>query len=212
MFAGLTAGGLATILAVLLSLPLVSPHDGLFNSASVALAGLLVAVLAGMVGRIAGGRAGNFQARRFGLLWLPLSAGLTGAALYAMAASGLENYWPFTMVLAAVLFGGAGGGAVLLRRYAPNLPWWAALPVIILALTLGWLWRESGDQPGGGLELPPPAARQLPYIPSVRLSALSANVPGHPEFVAEKQKSVHPSTMFRMNGKERPGKQKSVHP
>ena len=192
MFAGLTAGGIATILAVLLSLPLVSPHDGLFNSASVALAGLLVSVLAGVVGRIAGGRAGSFRARRFALLWLILAAGLTGAALYAMAASGLENYWPFTLVLAAVLFGGAGGGVILLRRYATNLPWWAALPVIILALSLGWLWRESGDQPGGGLELPPPAARQMPYTPPIQLSALSAAVLDNPEFVAEKQKSVHP--------------------
>ena len=192
MFAGLTAGGIATILAVLLSLPLVSPHDGLFNSASVALAGLLVAVLAGIVGRIAGGRDSNFRARRFGLLWLPLAAGLTAAALYAMASGGLENYWPFTLVLAAALFGGAGGGVILLQRYGPNLPWWAALPVIILALTLGWLWRESGDQPGGGLELPPPAARHLPYTPPIPLSDLSGNVPGHPEFVAEKQKSVHP--------------------
>ena len=192
MFAGLTAGGIATILAVLLSLPLVSPHDGLFNSASVALAGFGVALLAGMVGRIAGGRAGSFRARRFGRLWLLLAAGLTAAALYAMASGGLENYWPFTLVLAAALFGGAGGGVILLQRYGPNLPWWAALPVIILALTLGWLWRESGDQPGGGLELPPPAARQMPYSPPVPLSDLSGAAPGHPEFVAEKQNPVHP--------------------
>ena len=167
MFAGLTAGGIATILAVLLSLPLVSPHDGLFNSASVALAGVGVSALAGIVGHFAGGREGMAGARLFALLWLPLAIGLTGAALYGMATSGLENYWAFTLALAAALFGGAGGGALLLRRYGPNLPWWLALPVIILALTLGWAWRESGDQPGGGLELPPPAARHLPYIPSI---------------------------------------------
>ena len=179
MFAGLMAGGIATILAVLLSLPLVSPHDGLFNSASVALAGLGVSALAGVVGQLSGRREGRAGARLFALIWLPLAVGLTGAALYGMAASGLENYWAFTLVLAAALFGGAGGGAVLLRRYGPALPWWAALPVIILALTLGWAWRESGDQPGGGLELPPPASRQvpaLPYIPSIlsiQLSGLS---------------------------------------
>lgn len=179
MFAGLTAGGIATILAVLLSLPLVSPHDGLFNSASVALAGMGVSALAGIVCRLAGGREGRAGARLFGLIWLPSAIGLTGAALYGMAASGLENYWAFTLVLAAALFGGAGGGALLLRRYGPALPWWAALPVIILALTLGWAWRESGDQPGGGLELPPPAARQLPYIPailSIQSSGLSDEV------------------------------------
>lgn len=178
MFAGLTAGGIATILAALLSLPLVSPHDGLFNSASVALAGLGVSALAGIVGRLAGRREGRAGARLFARIWLPLAIGLTGAALYGMAASGLENYGAFTLALAAVLFGGAGGGALLLRRSAPALPWWVALPVIILALTLGWAWRESGDQPGGGLELPPPAARQLPAIPSVssiQLSGLSDN-------------------------------------
>ena len=181
MFAGLTAGGIATILAALLSLPLVSPHDGLFNSASVALAGVGVSALAGVVCRLAGRREGQAGARLFALIWLPLAFGLTGAALYGMAASGLENYGAFTLALAAVLFGGAGGGAVLLRRYGPALPWWVALPVIILALTLGWAWRESGDQPGGGLELPPPAARQLPYIPAlpsipaIQLSGLSDN-------------------------------------
>lgn len=166
MFAGLTAGGIATILAALLSLPLVSPHDGLFNSASVALAGLGVSALAGIIGHFAGRREGIAGARLFALIWLSLAVGLTGVALYGMAASGLENYGAFTLVLAAALFGGAGGGAVLLRRYTPALPWWAALPVIILALTLGWAWRESGDQPGGGLELPPPAARQAPALPS----------------------------------------------
>ena len=49
MFAGLTAGAVAAIAAVLASLPLRSPSDTLLNSASVALAALMAGVLSGLL-------------------------------------------------------------------------------------------------------------------------------------------------------------------
>lgn len=87
MLAGITAGGIATILAILVSLPLVSPHDGIFNSASVALAGLPVSLLAGLIGRFT--RRPNRAATPvlFIILWLILAAALTGAALYLMSSN-----------------------------------------------------------------------------------------------------------------------------
>lgn len=167
MLAGLTAGGIATILAILVSLPLVAPHDGIFNSASVALAGLPVSLLAGLIGRFT--RRPNRAATPvlFIILWLILAVTLTGTALYLMSSNQLENYLTFTLTLAAILFGGTAVGAVLLYRYVPKLPWWSAAIVIAIALTLGWALREMGDQPSGQLELPPPASRQLPYAPFI---------------------------------------------
>ncbi len=167
MLAGLTAGGIATILAILVSLPLVSPHDGIFNSASVALAGLPVSLLAGLIGRFTGRPNRAAPPVLFIILWLILAVALTGAALYLMSSNQLENYLTFTLTLAAVLFGSTAVGAVLLYRYVPQLPWWSAAILIAIALTLGWTLREMGDQPSGQLELPPPASRQLPYAPFI---------------------------------------------
>ena len=168
MLAGITAGGIATILAILVSLPLVSPHDGIFNSASVALAGLPVSLLAGLIGRFT--RRPNRAATPvlFIILWLILAAALTGAALYLMSSNQLENYLTFTLTLAAVMFGVTAVGTVLFHRYVPQLPWWSAPILIAIVLTLGWTLREMGDQPSGQLELPPPASRQLPHTPFIR--------------------------------------------
>ena len=167
MLAGLTAGGIATILAILVSLPLVAPHDGIFNSASVALAGLPVSLLAGLIGRFTRHPNQAAPPALFITLWLILAVALTGTALYLMSSNQLENYLTFTLTLAAVLFGVTAVGTVLFHRYVPQLPWWAAPILIAIVLTLGWTLREMGDQPSGQLELPPPASRQLPHAPSI---------------------------------------------
>ena len=168
MLAGIAAGGIATILAILISLPLVAPHDGLFNSATVALAGLPVSLLAGLTWRIARRRNQAAPAALFVIIWLIIAVALTGTALYLMSSNQLENYLAFTLTLAAVMFGITALGALTLHRYVPQMPWWIAPLLILIALTLGWALREMGDQPGGGLELPPPASRQLPYTPPTR--------------------------------------------
>ena len=167
MPAALTAGGIATILATLLSLPLVSPHDGIFNAATVAFAGLLTTLLNAALWPLAAGRRNPRHISRYALLWLILALILTGTALYLMSANQLENYLTFTLTLAAVLFGVTAVGTVLLHRYIPQLPWWCAPVLIAIVLTLGWTLREIGDQPSGQLELPPPASRQLPHAPSI---------------------------------------------
>lgn len=167
MPAALTAGGIATILATLLSLPLVSPHDGIFNAATVAFASLLITLLNAALWPLAAGRRNPPHISRYALLWLILALILTGIALYLMTASQLENYLPFTLTLAAVLFVVTAVGTALFHRYIPQLPWWCAPILIAIALTLGWTLREIGDQPSGQLELPPPASRQLPHAPSI---------------------------------------------
>lgn len=166
MPAALTAGGIAATLAILLSLPLVSPHDGIFNAATVALAGLLITLLNAILWPLAAGRQNPPHISRYALLWLILALILTGTALYLMSASQLENYLPFTLTLAAVIFGVTALGTALFHRYIPQLPWWCAPILIAITLTLGWTLREIGDQPSGQLELPPPASRQLPPAPS----------------------------------------------
>ena len=168
MLAGIAAGGIATILAILISLPLVSPHDGLFNSATVALAGLPVSLLAGLTWRIARRRNQAAPTALFVIIWLILAVALTGAALYLMSSNQLENYLTFTLTLAAVMFGVTALGTAMLHRYVPQMPWWIAPLLIAIALTLGWALREMGDQPGGGLELPPPASHIIPYAPPIR--------------------------------------------
>ena len=85
MLSGITAGSVAAIIAVLVSLPLRSPSDTLLNSASVALAALLAGVVAGLLWLA----MGRFDRRTvyFLAVWTVLfvPVGHCGGAFWAVA-------------------------------------------------------------------------------------------------------------------------------
>ena len=128
MRAGLTAGALTAIVAVLVSLPLHSPLDNVFNSATVAIATLVAGIAAGLLwGRPRGG--------------LVLYAGALSAALVvtiavmAVGSLWLDRLASFGIPLAVIAFVGAGALTPVAARLTPR--------------PLGYL--AGGNSGGGGI-------------------------------------------------------------
>ena len=177
MTAGLTAGAIAAILAVLVSLPLRSPSDTLFNSASVALAGLLAGVAAGIVWQIS--RRSERPTARFALIWTIVFFIPTVAAVVAGEYQ-LDNFAVFAIPLAAVIFLLTGLLTVATSHYYPRLRWWAAAISVGLAVIAGGGLAGQGDQESGELRLPPPASRSAPSIPAASTPAPPIQAPSLP--------------------------------
>ena len=150
--AGVLAGSLAAAANALLSLPLRSPSDALFNSASVALATLAVSIGGGLLWRFALARpnSGRVYARLLGAMTV---------FLFALAVAGeaaLDRSAAFWLPLAAVSVVGAAA-VPRISRLAPPLPLAAAALAVALALGIGL--AGVGDAPSGRLELPPAQGR-----------------------------------------------------
>ena len=165
MRAGLFAGAVAAIIAALVSLPLHSPVDSAFNSATVAVAALILGGISGLLWS-------RFSER---LLWY---AGIMAAlfvAVLVIAFAGnsfLDRFVSFVVPLAAIAFVVTAALTPLLAGYfnRPNLGWKSWTPpavAVIAALALGFGLITQGDAESGDLALPPrPTAAVSPAQPS----------------------------------------------
>ena len=151
MIAGICAGSISAIVAVLVSLPLHSPDDILFNSATMAVGALITGVAAGALWRLLANN--SKRPVTFALLWglaFSLSAvfGLVGETQ-------LDHFLGFVLPLAAIVFPLTGlltgllGGTPLVNR------WWLAPVAVGIALAVGIPLAGLGDEESGSLELPP---------------------------------------------------------
>ena len=152
--AGMLSGGVAAIAASLLSLPLESPHDGLFNSASVAILALVAGIMAGFAWRLI--PADSHRTGRF-FLAIILALSVVVAAT-VLAQTQLERSVSFGLPIAALAAVVIGGGVPLLADKGRALPWWLALAAVVVALAVGVALAGQGDQESGELELPPRTA------------------------------------------------------
>ncbi len=159
MLAGLTAGSVAAVIAVLVSLPLRSPSDTLLNSASVALACLLAGLAAGalwLAVRRSSRPAGYFLAA-WSVLFLPAAIVVT-----LFGRSQLDHFTAFAVPLAAIAYLATGLLTLAIPRYFPQLRWWQAGLAVVVALAIGIGLVNQTDQESGRLELPPPGSRVVP--------------------------------------------------
>ena len=152
--AGMLSGGVAAIAASLLSLPLESPHDGLANTASIAVLTVLAGVVAGVAWKLL--PEGRPRAMRFIALVVLGFALVAGAT--ALAQTQIERSVSFGLPIAALAAVVIGGGVPLLADKGRALPWWLALAAVVVALAVGAALAGQGDQESGELELPPRAA------------------------------------------------------
>ena len=145
MLIGLLAGGVAALIGALLSLPLHSPDDAIFNSATVTIAALAAGLVAGVLRR-------SLSARRFAVAW----GGLFVAAIAALAAgeSIFERTLSFGLPIAAAVLGTTGLGVWLLdEQRIPRLPVLsAAAAVLAVAAGLGLVGQRDAES--GSLSLP----------------------------------------------------------
>jgi len=150
MRTGLIVGSIAAIVAALVSMPLRSPVDNVFNTATVAVASLLVGVAAGLIWD----HLASNQQR------LPIYAGILALGLIAAVAIAvvgniwLERLMTFTIPLAAIAFVVPGVLAPNLARIPAATSRWAAPAVLIAAVVIGAGLAGQGDAGSGDLALP----------------------------------------------------------
>lgn len=150
---GLGAGALAAAAAALLSLPLRSPDDAFFNTASVTLGGLLVGLLAGLAWWALQRRARPLVAF---VRWLVAGFALVTLVALAFEAAPnapLDGVAPFVLPLAALVFATVGVLTPLLARPALR-PAWSGPLAAGGAIVLGLALAGAGDTPSGRLALP----------------------------------------------------------
>ncbi len=149
--AGLVAGAVAAIAASLVQLPLHSPADVLFNSASVTAGSLFTGVLAGVMWRGLGSRGSRTLQ-----LWAVWSA--VSGVVYLLALLGeslLDRTFLYVLPLAATVFvlTGALTPALIRRPELGNT--WLVVLAVAAAVAVGAGLATMGDAPSGSLQLPP---------------------------------------------------------
>ncbi len=151
MNASLLVGGLVAVAAALLSLPLRSPSDALFNTASVVAGVLALSVASGAWRQWAWARPHSLRWFAGGhllgfIVWVLIAVALEGQ---------LERMISFTVPIAALAFGSlalltpyVSGAAVAERRLV-------VLAALLVAVAVGTGLARHGDTESGRLELPP---------------------------------------------------------
>ncbi len=151
---GLIGGAVAAVVAVLVSLPLHSPNDALFNTLAVAIASLVVGAVAGAFWTLlAGGRSPRL---RFAVVWLIAFVVVIGI-LFGMDTQ-LDRSVSFGVPLAAIIFGVVGLSMFLEAYLGPLGSWRVATVAVVVALALGGPLATQGDQESGELSIPPRAS------------------------------------------------------
>ena len=159
MLAGLTAGAIAAVAAVLASLPLRSPSDTLLNSASVALAALMAGALSGLLWLAL--RRTDRPALWFLAAWTAIFLPASVIVLF-LGQSQLDGFISFALPLALIVYVVTGLLTVAIDRFIPRLRWWHAVAAVGVAAAMGFGLATQSDQESGRLELPPPGSHSLP--------------------------------------------------
>ena len=156
--AGLVAGSLAAVVAVLVNLPLHSPSDAFLNSATVMVGSLAAGFGAGCLWSILRlVRAGEVRRRMIFGACLALAFGLV-CVIAVVAETQLQRSVSYFVPLAAVVVGITGTFTWLLLRNPRFLQWKLAVLAVLIAVGLGIGLAGQGDQESGKLELPPRAS------------------------------------------------------
>ena len=150
--AGLTAGSVAAIVAVLVNLPLEAPTDTFFNGGSVMVGALAVGLADGALWRATEGRGTRQWAVFHAGHWLAFAV---VAAAAVVGETQLERSVSYILPLAGIVFGLTGFLTPQLARSGAWLPRWATALLLVVAIGLGIALAGRGDQESGRLELPP---------------------------------------------------------
>lgn len=153
LVAGLLSGSIAAFLASLASLPLHSPDDVFFNTASVTVGALLTGLMAGLVWWAVRQR-GLPVAAFAGCLALTFAVvAIATLAVEVSPSAPVEGVAPFFIPLAAI----ALGVVALLTPVVAQSPLpvvWIAPPATLAALAFGVALAGQGDAESGTLALP----------------------------------------------------------
>ena len=149
--AGLGVGSIAAIIAILVSLPLESPDDIIFNAGSVGFAAVGFGGLSGLVWHLSKsdlpvGRA--YVAGSFGLI-------VVGLAVAIAAGTQFEDALIFTVPLALISSIIPVVGTPIATK-SEKFKNWNYLLLVVVAVAMSIALAGQGDQESGSLSLPPP--------------------------------------------------------
>ena len=166
MHAALIAGSIAAIVDALVSIPLRSPDDALFNSATVVVGTLICGAAAGVIWRRQANS--NNPQTRFAIIWALCFVAV--ASLVIIGSTWFERFVYFAIPLVVIAFLLTGLLTIAIAR-ARILRWWLAPVAVVLALAVGIGLAGRGDQDSGRLELPPRAG-----LTGVSVGAVGAEI------------------------------------
>ena len=153
MLAGLTAGAIAAVIAALVSLPLHSPVDSAFNSATVAIAALVVGGISGLLWS-------RFSEK---LIWFLGGLAMIFVIALIIAFAGntqLDRMVSYMVPLAAIVVVVCAVLTPLLATFflksTIGLLKWSPIVAVVIALVVGFGLITQGDAESGELSLPPP--------------------------------------------------------
>ncbi|MGE3856715.1 MAG: YceI family protein, partial [Dehalococcoidia bacterium] len=165
MLIGLLSGAIAAIVAALLSLPLHSPDDAFFNTASVVIGALLAGV-------VAGGLRQALPQRTFIIVWSAAFLATIGALVIAENAL-FERMLSFGAPIAAVVFFITGFGVVALTTMGVSRLPLVSAGAAVVAIALGLGLAGQGDGESGELSLPAAPATATGTAASTAAAATS---------------------------------------
>ena len=163
MLAGLTAGAIAAVIAALVSLPLHAPVDSAFNTATVAIAALVVGGIAGLLWSKLTGRLLWFLVALAGLFVIALVIAFAGNTQLDRMVAFMVPLAAIVVVICAVL---TPLLASFLLKPTIGLLKWSPLVAVIVALVVGFALVTQGDAESGELALPPPPPTEEASAPT----------------------------------------------
>ncbi len=180
VLAGLTAGAIAGIIAALVSLPLHSPVDSVFNSATVAVAALVVGAISGLLWIWFASRLKWFITGMAVIFVIALAVAFAGGTVLDRMESFMLPLAAIVVVVCAVL---TPMLAALFLKPAIGLLRWSPLVAVVAVLAVGFGLITQGDAASGELTLPPPPTSPSPSssgAPSATMPAPTQDEPDGP--------------------------------
>ena len=153
MRAGIIAGSIAALVAVLVSLPLHAPSDTLFNSISVTAAALIAGLAAAAIWNATKSRDGGTRA--YAVIWVSVIVAILGMSV--AGETQFKRMAEFVAPLAVTVGLIAGVGVPLIDRRTTDARWPPAA-VLVASLVVGAALVGQGDEQSGRLSLPAPAS------------------------------------------------------
>jgi uncharacterized membrane protein len=150
LYAGLGAGALAAIIAVLVSLPLESPDDIVLNAGSVGFGALVVGAANGILWHFSASDS------KFNKRYIVLSAVLFVViiAVASLAQTQFDDAVSFTIPLAVTISLLTILGTPILATNDRLGIWFSGI-LVFVAIVLSFALAGQGDQESGSLSLPP---------------------------------------------------------
>ena len=151
LYAGLGAGAVAAIIAVLTSLPLQSPDDIVFNAAAVGFASLIVGAVSGLIWYWTTDDGAINRAYIVGSTVLVILV----LVIASLAQTQFDDAVLFTVPLAIIVAVVSAIGTPFVDSNE-RLGNWSTGILIVVAIGLSLALAGQGDQESGSLSLPPP--------------------------------------------------------